>query len=384
VTYTFTGAAPTAVATQIGTGGYTQASLQANRLTLSIPSGTTNYSVAFLCPPIPIGTPDYQEYVVQASTQDGTSFSEYCFGLTSPQTGLATLQVNAAAISGAGDVVVLASGYHPSLPWSAGTLSFSSQLAAGTYDVFVVVYDSTGFYPLAVRVLRSQTIPGALNGGNPVVFAASDETVTQTITFNNVPAGSSPYDAPFVYFYTSNGQDLELQSYPTTTPANQYPALPAAAIQSGDYYTFNTTASSGAAGGTVAVQMATAKGGPQTFTFPVPWTYSGPTAADLPTFNFSYSGYSGLPFVEQDASIQWSLGSKWIYSIWVSATANYQNGATSLTIPALSGLTGFLPSPTSGSTIQWNAYIQQGSEYQATPPNGTDQFVVNSGTFTAP
>ena len=74
VTYTFTGASPTAVATQIGTGSYTQASLQANKLTLSIPSGTSNYSVAFLCPSIPFGTPDYQEYVVQAAHRTARPF----------------------------------------------------------------------------------------------------------------------------------------------------------------------------------------------------------------------------------------------------------------------------------------------------------------------
>jgi hypothetical protein len=50
VTYTFTGPAPTAVATQIGSGAYTQATLASGQLTLSVPSGETNFSIAYLCP----------------------------------------------------------------------------------------------------------------------------------------------------------------------------------------------------------------------------------------------------------------------------------------------------------------------------------------------
>jgi hypothetical protein len=388
VTYTFTGAAATAVATRIGTGAFTQASLQSGKLTISVPSGTTNYSVAVLCPPITVGSPPYsnQEYVLQASTLDGTSFTENCTNAATPQTGLATLQVNAAAIPGAASVAVWGSGYPLIQTWSGSTLSFSNQMVAGTYDVFVVVYDSTGQYPLAVRILRSQTIPGALNGGNTVVFAAGDETVKQTITYNNLPAGSSPYDPPFVDFYTSGGQGLTLESFPMVTPATQYPAMPAGALQSGDYYTFYTSASGGAAGGTVWADMATSSGGAQTITYPSPWTYSGPAAAALPAFNFSYAGFSGMPSVLQIATIQWTLGNPPAntYSIEVSATENYQNGATSLTIPDLSTVTGFLSHPPTGTTVQWFADIQQGSAFQTTPPNGTLQSVQNSGTYTEP
>jgi hypothetical protein len=398
VTYTFTGATPTVVATQIGAGAYTQASLQSNKLTLSVPSGTTNYSVAVLCPPITVDAPPVnQEYVLQRSTLDGTSFTENCYVSTPPQTGLATLQVNAAAIPGASEVILWGSGGYPFVsatggPPSSSPLNFSGQMVAGTYDVLVVVYDSTGLYPLAVRILRSQTIPGALNGGNPVVFAASDETVKQTITYNNVPAGSSPYDAPFVDFYTSGGQGITLEGGPSTTPATQYPALPAAAPQSGDYYTFDTWTSSGAGGGTLGAVVYASSGGPQTITFPsTPWTYSGPTAAALPTFNFNYTGFSGMLSVMQIASIQWPLGvsqtdSKGTStnSTTVSATENYQNGDTTLSIPNLSGLTGFLAPAPSGTSVSWYAIVQQGWPSSTTPPNGTVKSVENIGEYTEP
>jgi len=381
VTYTFTGGTPTAVATQIGTGAYTQASLQSGALTLSIPSGTTNYSVAYVCPT----SISSIENVIDASIEDGTSFTEICNNWTAPQSGLATLQVNASAIPGASEVdVVWGSDYTYAQPWSGDTLSFSDQMTAGTYDVFVVVYDSTGEYPLAVRILRSQTVPGALNGGNPVVFAASDETVTQTITYDNLPAGSSPFDPPVVDFFTSDGQELELEAFPMVTPATQYPAMPTGAVQSGDYYTFDTSASGGAAGGTVSASMATASGGPQTFTFPAPWSYPGPTAAALPTFSFSYTGFSGKPSVVQEATITWTLGILSGQQIQMRATASYQSGATSITIPDLSGLTGFIAPAPSGTLVVWSAEIQQGSAFQTTPPNGTVQSVANAGAYIEP
>jgi len=50
VTFTFAGGTPNAVATQIGSGAYTQATVESGQLTLSIPGGETNYSVAYMCP----------------------------------------------------------------------------------------------------------------------------------------------------------------------------------------------------------------------------------------------------------------------------------------------------------------------------------------------
>jgi hypothetical protein len=80
VTYTFNGnnIPPVTVATQIGTGTYTPATLTSGTLTISIPDGETNYSVAFLCPSPTVGPFINEEYINQASTLDGTAFSETC------------------------------------------------------------------------------------------------------------------------------------------------------------------------------------------------------------------------------------------------------------------------------------------------------------------
>jgi len=391
VTYNFIIATPTAVATQMGTSAYQAATLQSNKLTLTIPSGTTNYSIAYACPSVVIeGFTSNEEFIVQRSTLDGTAFTEGCFSPTPSQVGLATVQVDPSAIPGAAFVGITQDGSTSPLLWSGGALSLSAPMATGTTDMFVVAYDSTGQYPLAVRILRSQTVPGPLNGGNTVVFTTADETTKQPITYNNLPAGS-PGAIPQVTYYTSSGDYLQLLTDLSAVPATQYPALPAAALQNGDYYTFLFTALSGPVGGAVGVESAASSGSPQALTFPSTWTYAGPAAAVLPTFNFNYTGFSASQPLVQTASIDGTLGVSQVNPfgtsydfIQVSATANYQNGATTLAIPDLTALAGFVPSPAAGASVDWSAGITQGSGFESTPPTGTVQTVENSGTYTAP
>jgi hypothetical protein len=78
VTYNFSSSSgsvlPVAVATQIGTGAYAAATLTSCKLTISVPNGESNFSVAFLCPsPAGTTTPQNIEIIRQASILDGTS-----------------------------------------------------------------------------------------------------------------------------------------------------------------------------------------------------------------------------------------------------------------------------------------------------------------------
>jgi hypothetical protein len=124
-------------------------------------------------------------------------------------------------------------------------------------------------------------------------------------------------------------------------------------------------------------------GGPQAFTFPTPWTYAGPTAAALPTFNFDYAGFSGTTDVTREGIIEWSSGTS-VSSINMLASANYQNGATAISIPDLSGITGFIaPAPT-GTTIHWQAGIGQGVSVGSVDSSSTVTSVGNSGAYTEP
>ncbi|MGA3373779.1 MAG: hypothetical protein ABSC48_18700 [Terracidiphilus sp.] len=386
MTYTFTGFAPVAVATQIGSGAYTQATLTSGKLTLSVPSGETNFSIAYLCPSPTAGPFVNQEYINQASTLDGTAFSETCVeGGDASQGGMATVQVDATAIRGAEDIFVTYQGGGP-----GDTFNSSVELAVGTYDVPIYVTSAGGIYEaIAAKILRDKTIPGALNGGAPVVFQTTDETVPQAITYNNVPNGYSPSGGE-VNYYTADGSWVPL-ALGTIPAATQYMAMPSGTYQSGDYYEFEVEANNAAGDGSVSINKYTSSAGPQSFAFPAPFSYAGPAAAALPAFNFTYSGFSGMSNISQQAAIYWGVGTWGTFpipadldSITMTATANYQNGSTAMNIPDLSSLTGFLAPVPSGTTVSWTAGFNQGNPFLTTPPSGIIQSVSNSGSYTEP
>ncbi|MGD0830770.1 MAG: hypothetical protein ABR907_07495 [Terracidiphilus sp.] len=393
MTYTFTGAMPTAVATRIGTGAFTQATVASGKVSISVPSGTSNYSIAWVCPPI--SRPDLpvnDENVIHASVKDGTSFSWYCDDNGSNETsGTATLQVDASAISGGASVTATdgVGDNQASIAqiWSSGTLNLSGQMITGTYDVFVTVNDAN-FNILAVKILRDQTIPGTLNGGSPVVFTASDETTTQTLTVSNIPSGFSPSDTFIAYETAELGNALSLNS-PFLAQPNQYTAFPSSTIQSGDYYWFDAGAN-GVGNEYVGVHMDMSSNNPPAVTLPAPWAYTGPSPAVLPTFNIDYSKFSGMADVVLQADIEWGNGTKTVneiypaYSIQISATANYLNGATSITVPDLSGLAGFIAPAPSGANVIWFANTEQGFPLLSSPTNGTMSIVEDAGLYIEP
>ena len=74
------------------------------------------------------------------------------------------------------------------------------------------------------------------------------------------------------------------------------------------------------------------------------------------------------------------------FSVNISASANYLHGATSLTVPDLSGLQGFLSPPASGTQVTWTAQIFQnsGGFMQPAQPNSTVPSVLNFGGYNEP
>ncbi len=375
VTYTFSGSTATAVATKIGSGAWTQASLESNTLSLSIPNGTTDYSVAYVCQ-------QFDERIYLASTLDGTSIPVSCLGI-SGSTGLATVQVNASAIPNAYWILIY--GIESQIfaeQTTAGTQSLSGQLAAGTSDVAVMIQDRNSNV-LAVKILRSQTIPGALNGGNAVVFTTSDETVETAASFANIPAGFY-VPGTLVNFISKGGLRLGISDWVGGT--STYLSMPSNAFQTGDVQLLNPEAiDSNSIYHSVSLENYATSGGPQTFTFPAQWTYAGPTAAALPTFDYTYAGYSGLSQVTPDAVLTYTDSkSNSTDLIVVVATENYQGGATSLEIPDLSALTGFPAAPASGESVNWNADIEAGGNGIASPYTGDVPEVSNGGKYTVP
>jgi hypothetical protein len=393
VTFTFKGAAPTAVAAKIGTGGFTAQTLSSGILTLSLPSGTTKFAVAFVCsPPQTIPTPF--QYVIEADTADGTSFNDSCSS-NQPigQTGTLTGNVDASAISGVAGIEIAAlNGQSFAFGGPFSTSNFSVSAPAGTDRVEIVAVADlyahgflVGQNVVAAKNFDNQPVPGALNGGNPVVLGAADQTTPQPITYSNVPSGFAPPTTLVAFGGVVGGFGL------TTDASSTYPALPAAAVESGDYYSFYATTYSPTVAGQGVSSIVNSTGGPVSISFPTQWSYAGPVPSALPSFNIDYSGFSGTAGMVLDyASLNWSttgVTPTSFYTFNVVATANYQKGATTLTIPDLSGLGGFLATPPSGTTISWSVGVEQSNHGLLQPATALDYTASNvfsSGSYVVP
>jgi len=283
VTFTFKGAAPTAVAAQIGSGSFKAETVSSGAVSLSIPDGTTKFAVAYVCPSVAVmagGTQVGQntnETIVEASTADGTSFTVTCYTIpASTESGTLTGSVDASAISGANyTAVVAANGSFGNETFGSGaTSNFSLSMPAGTDRVGLAgyVYTSGPFGAnsvwtlAALRNFDGVTVPGAVNGGSTVALGAADAVTQESITYKNVP---QDYHAPttLAEYIWSGGGGLQLSNGATS----QYPAVPAAAAKSGDSYLFSAAAHSGTGSGVVAISTLSAAG-PVTFSFPPPWT----------------------------------------------------------------------------------------------------------------
>jgi hypothetical protein len=397
ITFTITGVTPTAVATKIGSGPFTPATLSSGAVTITIPSNETSFAVAYFCTAIlgPSGNAPSEiteQDAFEATTLDGNSFSGACLpGQSSspPATPLGQLtgSIDASAIPGVNYLVVSAPNVDFNFPFTNAT-SFGFATTTGTDRVLVLAYDDTFSPPApsgsttlaAAKNFDSQAVPGALNGGSVVTLGLQDETTPVAITYSNLPSGFT-IDSSTASFVTSADGAFIIAS-PAT---KQYVALPKRATESGDYYRIYMDAYSGNSDMTVIKNLTSAA--PVTLTFPPSWIYAGPTPAAQPTFNAAYQGFSGGNGVSYGAAWNWwpiNIGIQ--YSATVTATANYLNGATSVSMPDLSGLAGALPSPVSGTSVNWTATITQ-TTYESQPTslaNATVTSVQNSGTYKVP
>jgi hypothetical protein len=384
VVLTFTDGTPAAAAVQTGTGSFMPASLTGNKLTVTLPSGTTKFSVAYVCPPIVLSTLTVNnEVIVQATTQDGAAFTASCPNL--PTTGMASGSVDASAIAGATDVWIAGIGGFRTTVLGTNK-SFSVGLPMGMNDVAAIAVDGS-LNALAVKLIRGQSVPGTLNGGNTIVLGSGDVTPIQPITVSGLPAGFAAPKA-FVNYHNASGTLIPLYN----GPATQYRAMPAAATESGDFYLYDIGASDLTTGNSLVavIQTTTSGGGPLTINLPQPWSFSGPMPAALPTFNFNYTGFNGLAGGYQQAALTWFTSSSNASGIGMIATNSYQSGATTLTIPNLTSIPGFLPPPVSGASVSWAAGISGGSgpslafSFGQQPANGSISLVQNKGTYVEP
>jgi hypothetical protein len=366
---------PTAVATQVGTGSWTAATLSNGTLTISIPAGTQNYAFAFVCPAVKYATyqnntsytiPYSQEYIEELTVQDsaGPIDQFYCTSTNTsnpPSTTAVTLNVDASAIQNATQVGILSSLGSGFLQQNTGTVSMN--LTSGTSDFLVYALDQQENI-LAMQRLHSQTIPGSLNGGNPVVLTASDETTVEPVTFQNAPANSNTN--VFSLFLTSSGLGLTVWDENTNYQLiDAYRGMPADVVESGDFYSISGTASTAINSSTAEVSeqtssITTPTTGPVSLTLPPPLPTSDAnninfTANTMPTFNITYGGFSNssLTYLSDGGRITWTQESSTNtpqaeFVISVTASAAYLNSATTLSIPDVSAIPGFIAAPGSG------------------------------------
>jgi hypothetical protein len=387
ITVTFNDSAPSAVAIKFGSSAFTGATLQgANTLSFVVPAGTTNYTLAYVCAS-PNGAVT-EEFVLEASIQDSNSINRACplRGVPQPTLGAATGSVDATAIAGAASVSIFPHGLTPPLPVNG---SFSVNLPVGTEDVAFAVLD-TNHNILALKILRSQTVPGAINNGNALIFSAADATSSQTFTLSGVPAGF--VGGPFVEYHTASGTSIAL-NFQGASNSTSYAIVPDAAAQNGDFYLFIGTALSlppSTLHQSMQIIQRTTTGGATTLTSPAALVFAGPVPAALPSFSISYSGFpTGLSTGVQQARISWTPTPTSRNSITVTATPNFLNGATTLSVPDLSSLSGFLAPAVSGTQVAWNVEIfgNAGQAFPAVtipPANGLAGLVENGGTYTQP
>jgi hypothetical protein len=388
VTITFAAPTPVAFAQKIGAGNWTAASPSGGQLVVQLPSGTTQYGVAFVCQSVRSGTAVDQQFMIQADIKDGNTYTlQQCLpDLSLPlPTASFTGSFDATAIAGASQVEISVDNFSSNLVAATPTGSFNITTAqVGITDAFAVAYDSSHTL-LGMKIVRSQIIPGVANGGNPITLAASDAvTTSMPISLANIPAGfPQVFGIHFPSYVTANGGYAIATGFNGFIPTG-YSVVPATQAQPSDYYLVDMLAAGGNQQVTTSQRLKTAA--PVTLTLPNPWTAMPPTPARFPTFTFDYTGFTGQPAIAYTAGLSWTQGGV-AFGVSVTATANSQNGATTLTFPDLTPLPGFFPMAPSGATISWGASTSGGTAPVFARPTAVPQTLSNvsdQGTYTQP
>ncbi len=387
VTYNFTSGTPTAVAVKTGSGSYSAVSVISNTASFSVPAGTSNFSVAYLCPPYPLNPPSVQQETIDfESTADGTTYTGYCgFGIGQSSTlGSLTGTVDASVFSSATSMSYIVRGVS-----SAGTLyldtnnglpvsgSFQIQAPVGS-DHFVLALTDSSSTVIAAKGYSNQTVPGAMNGGNTVSFTSADAVIPRAITYTNLPAGAG---SPSTYA----GVDfLELANGNLT----QYPELPAGVLTSDSYYTINSSVGFPSSGVSTFVGYNTypSNGGAVTIPFPDLWTTTGPTPGPLPMFVFDYTGFAGKSNVDYAGGLFWTeTGATLESQLFVNVSKDYLGSSTSVAVPDLSGVSGFLSPPSTGTSVLWRKEIVSGIyPSSSSVAGGKRSYVEAYGTYKVP
>lgn len=385
VSLSFVNGTPTTLALKIGSGAFASQSLTSSKFSFSVPSGTSTFVVAYVCSASLF--PTYED-IFELSTADATSFTLPCPAPYPAQTmGALTGNIDGSAIPGMNNLnLAVTNGSEGFVSGVTSGANFNLNVPTGNDRVLILAYNNLGLQGnslVGAKSLTNQPVPGALNGGNPVVLGPADAVVTrQPITYANVPGGYSQPATVGDYIIAPSGGGFSFGNYTT-----DFPVFPAGAVVSGDYYEAFAMAKNAAKPTEMMILgKSFTSAGPLSFNFPPPWSYGGPQPAARPAFDFAYSGFLSKTGTYMAAYTDWTVPTTGIYEIYMVASANYLNGATTLTVPDLTGLTGFVAQPPSGTNVNWVALIAQDSAGIAVPMSASSTIttVENGGSYTAP
>ena len=377
VKLTVTGATPTMAATQVAGGSWSALTLSGSTATFNVASTSTSYAVAVLCP-ASTASGIQIEGVFEALASDTTSPTLYC-----PPTTSVTMTVNfdLSAVAAAQEAAIAVgtdiSAYWPG-PVSAGNVQ---NVTTGTQDVGVAAYGATPTTaPYGVQIQRGVDVTGAPLTVPPM--STTDETGSATVAVNGIPSGYS--NSLSAYYVTAGGATIPING---NNVAN-YALVAAADTMTGDFYSVQSSATNSSFTNVVEALQSFSSGGNLTLTLPAPMSYSGPTAAAYPTFDATYSGFTGSGKTGWIGAVDWA-GSSTTMGILVYATSGFL-GTNSVAIPDLSSVSGFIAPPASGIPVQWSVVAFQQSdlyfafEVFATPSSETAQYAIAGGSYNEP
>ena len=373
VALTVVGGPAVAAAAQVNGGTWKALTLSGGSGTFDVPSPTSSYAVAVLCPVV---SSNQLEVIIQATAADTPSSTVPC-----PVTTTVPLVVNYnVSVLGASAQVSVGSmsggGY-----WSGGVGAANlPAVAPGVQDIAVAAYPITpNVSAVAVEVDRGVDVTGA-----PVTvptMTAADAAGTAPITVDNIPAGFT--NTITAYYVTAGGTAVGINGNNVAS----YALVAATVVAAGDYYA--VTAEALDASTTHAVGVVHSSSTPQSLTLslPPPLSYAGPTAAARPTFATTYSGFSGSGTTSLTGILSWTAAG---VNDGIVVTTNYTGNSGQVTVPDLSSVPGFLAPPASGTSVSWGALVSwQSSPYLVLiaplPPNDeAAQFAIATGTYLEP
>lgn len=377
VNLTVTGAAPIVAASQVNGGSWSTLSLAGSKATFTVPGPTSNYAVAVLCPISAAFPPNQVQAIFEASASDTTSPAVYC-----PPTSLLTVTFNfnlSAIPSAQQAAIAVGTDLSPYLPGPTSSASLQN-VAAGTEDIGVAAYGTTANTPpLGLQIQRGVNITGS-----PITIPpmnTSDQTGSESIAVTNIPSGYTNY--VIASYVTAGGTTIPINGMQVPT---SYATIASGDSAQGDFYSVQSTSLNGGAGVEV-VQSFTM---PQNLTLNLPGvlSYGGPSPAPYPTFSAAYNGFTGSGMTGWIASNSWVSSASEI-EVVVYATNTFL-GSSSITIPNLSSVNGFVQAPPTNTLVGWALIaFQQSAPYfvfrvTASPPNEAAQYAYVGGSYIEP